>query len=59
MTRFTGQDMLETAVSIGHFGMMEPFGMMGEARLDRLSVVVIRWNFIRLITSSLLEMIFK
>ena len=59
MTSFTGQDMLKTAVRIGNFGMMEPFGMMGEARLDRLSVVVIRWNFIRLIFSSLLEMAFK
>ncbi len=34
MTSFTGQDMLKTAVRIGNFGMMEPFGMMGEARLD-------------------------
>ena len=34
MTTFNGQDMLKTAVRIGNFGMMEPFGMMGEARLD-------------------------
>ena len=34
MTSFTGQDMLKSAVRIGNFGMMEPFGMMGEARLD-------------------------
>jgi hypothetical protein len=34
MTSFTGQDMLKTAVRIGNFGMMEPFGMMGEARLE-------------------------
>ncbi len=34
MTSFTGHDMLKTAVRIGNFGMMEPFGMMGEARLD-------------------------
>ncbi len=34
MTSFTGQDMLKTAVRIGNFGMMEPFGMMGEARLN-------------------------
>ncbi|WP_269608871.1 hypothetical protein [Prochlorococcus marinus] len=34
MTSFTGQDMLKTAVRVGNFGMMEPFGMMGEARLD-------------------------
>ena len=34
MTSFTGQDMLKTAVRIGNFGMMEPFGMMGDARLD-------------------------
>ncbi len=34
MTSFTGQDMLKTAVRIGNFGMMETFGMMGEARLD-------------------------
>ena len=33
MTSFTGQDMLKTAVRIGNFGMMEPFGMMGEACL--------------------------
>ena len=34
MTSFTGQDMLMTAVRVGYFGMMEPFGIMGEARLD-------------------------
>ncbi len=34
MTSFTGQDMLKTAFRVGNFGMMEPFGMMGEARLD-------------------------
>ena len=34
MTSFTGQDTLKTAVRVGNFGMMEPFGMMGEARLD-------------------------
>ncbi len=43
MTSFTGQDMLMTAVRVGNFSMMEPFGMGmdmgmmrrgGEARLD-------------------------
>ena len=34
MTSFIGQDMLETGVRIGDFGMMEPFRMMGVARLD-------------------------
>tara|TARA_B100000700_G_scaffold140413_1_gene156413 strand:- start:1445 stop:1792 length:348 start_codon:yes stop_codon:yes gene_type:complete len=34
MTSFTSQDMLKTAVRVGDFGKMEPFGMMGEARLD-------------------------
>ena len=34
MTSFTGQDMLKTAVRIGNFGMMEPFGMMGDAPLN-------------------------
>ena len=34
MTSFTGQDMLKTAVRIGNLNMMEPFGMMGESRLD-------------------------
>ena len=34
MTSFTGEDMLMTAIRAGNFNMMEPFGMMGEARLD-------------------------
>ena len=34
MTSFTGQDMLMTAVRMGNFAMMDPFGMSGAARLD-------------------------
>ncbi len=34
MTSFTGKDNLMTAVRIGNFAMMDPFGMSGAARLD-------------------------
>jgi len=34
MTSFTGKDMLKTAVRMGNFAMMDPFGMSGAARLD-------------------------
>ena len=34
MTSFTGQEMLKTAVRAGNFGIMEPFGIKGEAKLD-------------------------
>ncbi len=34
MTSFTGKDMLKTAIRMGNFGMMDPFGMSGAARLD-------------------------
>ncbi len=34
MTSFTGKDMLKTAVRVGNFAMMDPFGMSGAARLE-------------------------
>jgi len=34
MTSFTGKDMLMTAIRTGNFTKMDPFGMMGAARLD-------------------------
>ena len=34
MTSFAGKDMLMTAVRMGDFPIMDPFGMSGAARLD-------------------------
>ena len=34
MTSLTGKDMLMTAIRTGNFTKMDPFGMMGAARLD-------------------------
>ena len=58
MTSFTGQDMLKTAVRVGT-GMMEPFGMMGEARLDTAFSSSDSLELHKFIISFLLEMILK